>query len=148
MDGTGRIDGRLTLAPAPGAAESALDPVRRLGAYIEQHFGSASHPLEGRLSLNQGQLSATGLRLQGNGAWLIGEARLHTVQSGDTLTSLAGRYFRGLPRASGFWWVIADYQPAPITDPTLALSPGTVLVIPSPGTLTGVILADRRRRIH
>lgn len=72
--------------------------------------------------------------------------RVHTVQSGDTLTSLAGLYFRGLPRASGFWWVIADYQPAPITDPTLALVPGSTLVIPSPGTLTGVILADRRRR--
>ena len=69
------------LAPADGAAESALDPVRRLGAYIERHFGGASHPLEGALELRDGLLSATGLRLQGNGAWLAGEATLHTRRS-------------------------------------------------------------------
>jgi hypothetical protein len=43
--------------------------------------------------------------------------RQHVVQQGKTLFSLAGRYFAPLPRASGLWWVIADFQPDPVHDP-------------------------------
>jgi len=70
----------------------------------------------------------------------------HVVQEGDTLFSLAGRYFRGAPRAAGFWWVIADYQPQRILDPTLQLAPGTVLVIPSRRMLEETIFSQERRR--
>lgn len=72
------------------------------------------------------------------------DTRRHTVVQGDALWGLAGRYFAPLPRACGFWWVIADFQPDPIIDPTLALEPGRVLLIPSLRVLTDVVLGARR----
>ena len=74
--------------------------------------------------------------------------RVHTVTEGDSLFTLAGRYFAPLPRACGFWWVIADYQPQPILDPTLTLVPGIRIHIPSLRVLTDVILGESRRREH
>lgn len=70
------------------------------------------------------------------------DTREHTVAEGESLFTLAGRYFQPLPRACGFWWAIADFQPEPIVDPTLALEPGRTLSIPSVRVLTDVILAD------
>ena len=57
--------------------------------------------------------------------------RMHTVLPGDTLAALAGTYFAPLPRACGYWWAIAEYQPEPIVDPTEALAVGRVLIVPS-----------------
>ena len=74
--------------------------------------------------------------------------RIHTVVQGDTIFHLAGRYFSPLPRGCGFWWVIADFQPDPIVDPTLELETGRHLYIPSLRVLTDVILGDTRRREH
>ncbi len=72
--------------------------------------------------------------------------RKHVVVQGDTLWDLSGRYFAPLPRACGFWWAIADFQPDPIVDPTLALEPGRRLVIPSLRVLTDVVLGEAGRR--
>lgn len=72
--------------------------------------------------------------------------RQHIVQQGDTLFSLAGRYFAPLPRPSGLWWVIADFQPEPIHDPTLALDLGRVLFIPSVRVITEEVFAEARRQ--
>lgn len=69
----------------------------------------------------------------------------HLVRTGDTLYSLAGRYFSAFERAAGLWWVIADFQPDPIHDPTLALEVGRVLVIPSLRTVQEEIFNERRR---
>ena len=71
--------------------------------------------------------------------------RTHTVREGDTLFHVAGMYMRPLPRPAGLWWVIADFQPEPIHDPTLTLAPGTVLFIPSVRTVTEDIFNERRR---
>lgn len=76
----------------------------------------------------------------------FGDNRLHRVVGGETLFDLAGRYFAPLPRACGYWWAIADFQPDPVVDPTLALQEGDVVVIPSTRVLTDVILAEARRR--
>lgn len=73
--------------------------------------------------------------------------RTHLVVSSDTLFALAARYFAPLPRACGFWWAIADFQPDPIVDPTLALDVGRTLWIPSARLLTDVILGEARRRL-
>jgi len=70
--------------------------------------------------------------------------RTHAVVEGDTLFHLAGRYFSPLPRACGLWWLIADFQPVPILDPTLALE-RRLLVIPSVRAVTDVILPSLRR---
>ena len=74
------------------------------------------------------------------------DTRLHLVVEGDSLWGLAGRYFAPLPRACGFWWAIADFQPDPIIDPTLKLQLGRQLFIPSLRVLTDVILSEQRRR--
>lgn len=74
------------------------------------------------------------------------DTREHVVAQGDTLFDLAGRYFAGLPRACGFWWVIADFQPDPIVDPTLELEAGRRLFVPSLRVLTDVVLGEQRRR--
>ena len=70
--------------------------------------------------------------------------RQHLVVQGDTLFSLAGYYFVPLPRACGYWWAIADFQPTPIIDPTCDLTVGTTLHIPALRVLTDVILGTWR----
>jgi hypothetical protein len=72
--------------------------------------------------------------------------RQHVVKEGDTLFSLAGRYFAPLSRPAGLWWVIADFQPDPIHDPTLSLEVGRVLVVPSLRTITEEIFSEKRRQ--
>lgn len=72
--------------------------------------------------------------------------RVHVIVQGDTLWDLAGRYFAPLPRACGFWWAIADFQPDPVVDPTLELEPGRRLFVPSLRVLTDVILGEAGRR--
>ncbi len=70
----------------------------------------------------------------------------HVVTTGDTLFNLAGRYFRGLPRPAGLWWVIADFQPAPVHDPTIRLIEGSIVVVPSLRVLQTEVFNERRRR--
>jgi len=76
------------------------------------------------------------------------DTRVHVAAEGDTLFSLAGRYFAPLPRACGFWWAIAEFQPQPIVDPTLRLTAGRKVHIPSLRVLTDVILGEERRSEH
>ncbi len=71
----------------------------------------------------------------------------HTVVDGDTLYTLAGRYYNVIDpeRACGLWWVIADFQPDPIFDPTCMLEPGRVMYIPSPLVVTNEVFSEARR---
>lgn len=69
----------------------------------------------------------------------------HRVVEGDTLFTLAARYYAAFPRPAGLWWVIADFQPDPILDPTVALAPGSIVVVPSAHTVTEQILSESRR---
>lgn len=78
----------------------------------------------------------------------LADNRVHTVFEGDTLWTIAGTYFADLARPSGYWWAIADFQPQPIVDPTIALEPGTEIVIPSSRVLLTSILGEQRRRVH
>ena len=72
--------------------------------------------------------------------------RQHLVREGDTLFSLAGRYFAPLPRPAGLWWIIADFQPVPIHDPTLSLELGRLLLIPSIRVITEDVFSEARRQ--
>ncbi len=69
----------------------------------------------------------------------------HVVSDGDTLFNLAGDYYQALPRPSGLYWILADFQPTPIIDPTIALVPGTILWIPSLRTVQDSIFNETRR---
>jgi hypothetical protein len=73
------------------------------------------------------------------------DTRIHVVAQGDTLFELAGRYFAPVPRACGLWWVIADFQPDPVLDPTLELAVGRRLYVPSLRMVTDVIFSEQRR---
>ena len=72
--------------------------------------------------------------------------RTHLVIGGDTLFNLANRRFKPLPRPAGLYWVIADFQPEPIHDPTLRLEPGTVLIVPSVQTVLNRVFSESERR--
>lgn len=65
---------------------------------------------------------------------------IHNVVDGDTLWGIADAYFQPLPRAAGYWWAVADFQPEAIVDPTLALEVGRQIVVPSLRTLTEQVL--------
>jgi nucleoid-associated protein YgaU len=67
---------------------------------------------------------------------------LHRVVLGDTLWNLALRYYSSIEGAASLWWIIADFQPEPINDPTVALVPGSWLVIPSIGTVQEWLMAN------
>lgn len=75
----------------------------------------------------------------------LDDNRIHVVRDGETIFTIAARFFRGLPRPAGLWWVIADFQPSPIHDPTTKLAPGTTLVIPSIRTVVEEVFSERRR---
>jgi hypothetical protein len=76
---------------------------------------------------------------------VFADNRQHVVAQGDTLWTLAARYFRALPRPAGLWWIIADFQPEPIIDPTVRLRIGSVVVIPSVRTVIERIFDETRR---
>lgn len=71
--------------------------------------------------------------------------RTHTVEAGDDIFQLAGRYFPTLPDGDSLWWIIAHFQPEPIHDPT-RLPAGSVLIIPSERTVIEQILTEKRER--
>lgn len=76
----------------------------------------------------------------------LSDNRTHVLRRGDTLQSLAGRYFRGLFRPSGLYWIIADFQPQPIHDPTVLPPVGSVVFVPSKRTVEERIFSEARRR--
>jgi len=57
--------------------------------------------------------------------------RIHVVQEGDRPWTLAGRFFKPVPFPSRLWWIICQFQPDPIHDPTVKLEVGRELFIPS-----------------
>jgi LysM repeat protein len=70
---------------------------------------------------------------------------VYVVSEGDTLHGIAAKFYPSLgvlPRisAANLWWVIADFQPNPIHDPTIKLVAGQRLIIPSTRTVVNDIL--------
>lgn len=76
---------------------------------------------------------------------VLKDNRFHMVAEGDSVFTLAHLYFNPLPRPSQYFWVICDFQPDPILDATLALTPGTQIVIPSVRCLVEEIFNEVRR---
>jgi hypothetical protein len=75
----------------------------------------------------------------------LSDNRVHTVREGDTLHRIAGLYLASLGQlpfisAANLWWVIADFQPIPIHDPTVQLVRGSKIFVPSVRTVNERIL--------
>jgi hypothetical protein len=70
--------------------------------------------------------------------------RYHKVREGDTVFMLAARYFAGVDRPAGLFWVIADFQPTPVHDVSVPLRIGSVIAIPSLRTVLEEILNPGR----
>lgn len=71
--------------------------------------------------------------------------QIYTAKEGDSLFFLAAKFYATMPRPAGMWWVIADFQPQPIHDPTLTLQPGRVIYIPSQRVVSEEIINESRR---
>jgi hypothetical protein len=70
----------------------------------------------------------------------------HVVRQGESLETIANRYYQGFTdNPSRLWWVLADFQPEPIIDPTLELEPGSIIVVPSVRTLVEEVFSELRR---
>ena len=74
----------------------------------------------------------------------FGDTIRHVVSGADTLFSLAAVYYPQYPTPAMLWWVIGDFQPDPIRDPTLILEVGRILHIPSSRVLAEKIFVDDR----
>lgn len=74
----------------------------------------------------------------------------HTVTEGETLWTLAATYYAELSdppafSAASLWWVIADFQPQPIHDPTVQFLVGETLIIPSLATVRNRVFNPNER---
>jgi len=65
----------------------------------------------------------------------------HTVKDGETLGGLAFAKYGD----ANLYFVIMDFQPEPLHDPTIALEAGSVLILPSSRTVFEEILSESRR---
>lgn len=72
----------------------------------------------------------------------------YTAVAGDTYFHIAGQFYGAIgSRPAGFFWVICDFQPVPVVDPTVPPAVGSILWIPSARTVTEVILNEARRAV-
>jgi hypothetical protein len=75
--------------------------------------------------------------------------RFYQVRDGDSWWSLAHRFYgHAFPRAAGLWWIIAEFQPQPVADPTARLVAGTTVVIPSDRLVRNAVFSPERREDH
>lgn len=64
----------------------------------------------------------------------------HTVIEGETLWSIAAKHYG--TAGPELWWVLADFQPEPINDPTIALVAGQTLLIPPLSAVRTALAGD------
>lgn len=67
--------------------------------------------------------------------------RVYVGQAGDNLFSVAARHFRKYPRPASLFWLVGEYQPVPVLDPTTDLT-GRELVIPPDSEVAAILRRD------
>lgn len=73
------------------------------------------------------------------------DTRRVIAQEGDTWQTLAATHLGPIVGAEHLWWVIPDFQPDAVVDPTTALRPGSIIYIPSPEFVLSELFSDVRR---
>jgi len=76
------------------------------------------------------------------------DTRYHIVREGDIWPGLAYLYFPNYPRGCGLWWILCDFQPEQVVDPTIGLVPGSTVLIPSERVVSTMIFNPERRTEH
>lgn len=75
---------------------------------------------------------------------------IHVVQGGERLQDIAERYFGDFGSdvfpAAGLWYIVAQFQPTPIIDPTVKLKEGARLYIPSKRYVAQRVFDQARRK--
>jgi len=74
--------------------------------------------------------------------------RFHTVVEGDTWWGLAWRYFPSFPNKSLLWFILCEFQPEPVVDPTIRLEKGTQIIIPSERLVRTKAFNREQRKFH
>ncbi|MCK4783160.1 MAG: hypothetical protein KAV87_05365 [Desulfobacteraceae bacterium] len=74
--------------------------------------------------------------------------RNHRSRSGDFWWGLAHMYFQGIPRPCGLWWLLCEFQPVPVIDPTIVIPENTLIVVPSLRLVRLEVFSEERRKFH
>jgi len=73
------------------------------------------------------------------------DTRRIVAKGGDTWQSLAFEHLNPVSNAEQLWWVLTDFQPEPVLDPTIPPVPGTIIYIPAPEFVLSELWAESRR---
>ncbi len=73
---------------------------------------------------------------------------VHEAVEGDTWWGLAHLYFDGLPRPAGLFWILCEFQPTPVVDPTIRIKSGASIVVPSLRLVKTKVFNPTERRFH
>lgn len=74
--------------------------------------------------------------------------RFYVAKEGDTWWGIAWRFFPSFPNKSLLWWLICEYQPEPVVDPTIKIAAGTQIAVPSERLLRNYVFNRENRRFH
>lgn len=72
----------------------------------------------------------------------------HTARDGDTWWGIAWKFFRSFRNPALMYWLLCEYQPEPIIDPTIKIAAGTDIVIPSDRVIRNYVFNRENRRFH
>lgn len=72
----------------------------------------------------------------------------YRAKQGDTWWGLATFFFPGLPRPCGMWFLLCEFQPSPVIDPTIVIKEGTLIIAPSERLVRGEAFSRQQRRFH
>lgn len=73
------------------------------------------------------------------------ENRLYQAQSGENSFAVAAKHFRRYARPASLFWLVCEYQPTPILDPTTDLG-GRTIYIPPDSKVTEILQRDASSR--
>ena len=72
---------------------------------------------------------------------------VYRADVGDSWARIASRHYRGIHRRpEHLWWVLCNFQPQPVLDPTVPPQPGDLVHVPAPGFVQAEILLPIQER--
>lgn len=74
--------------------------------------------------------------------------RFYITKEGDTWWGIAWRFFRAFRHPSLLWWLLCEFQPEPVVDPTIVIPPGSQIVVPSERLVRNHVFSRENRRYH